>query len=997
MIYYFEFNEKYQKYMKKELGNEEIENNKCFTIDGSGDSFKVNVYCNVELALKPNTIVLSRDEELNDYWWVVQEDKSTLIDNNFYLHELQLVGAIEWFKFKFCYTGTFYYHRYSYFEVMQKLLYSLWKPKFFDFNLANFTSEFGSGKNNQKFTFKGYTIRSALSEIEKALNVDFKLKFVTSKLSIEETLSGATGSQSLNNGTQASINEKDYKNDFLVYDYPDNNRFEIYAKSNIISEIIETISNENSEKEIEIIFYTIIGNSPLIPEIVGLPISMSFSASVIDGKLTLKNETYPNGTVTLSSTDLTVETTFFVPKEIVFSIPEGGGDYYYSQTIETEGPDQNYMSELGFDKFYIKEIISEITDDKDNIYISSAYFDFIHKNPSTNISYPINILDEKYQISQFPNKSYASRVIGRVTNVTSSTYMTYPTNGYMNLVSENNVEIKNGDACLILPFNIDRMNWIVFRAPDNGIHHYNELHDSEDTNNSYLTLRTYSGTTYKFMIKEKFYYDNMVDEGEYKKEFTLWYEKGKNVIHNFEKFLELGDLYYDVLGDDGKPIYQVPKGISSKMFRVYYYPLIDEMLITNNNDITNDDVIYNQTCQNTDSVLAKEFINGYSESISIGTLTRCKYHNEESECFKCGDVFVKGDERYVVSSVSIDKYKDIVYAEYKLSKDYVAKTELISADGSIESYAIPQNNIVKRIQEYKILIRFNDDLVENVSSYLTNTFAISFLWTDRNDYSINAKCTSSDGVNYYVGLQAANIETPKSTTSIFDFYDNNYCGFRVLEVVEPLRTYYAQYPYNYVDGNGEIKSFELKIKWGIDSSNFPYLTEQEYNNDDDTIAKINELNYRKDGYEIPIFLLTREYNDCNGYIFGNNVSRPANSNAYYLTLYTSNTPITSQNINFDNLTKINKINISDVRNGANNSQYFELSYKSVDESRFYAKNQNLVVVRENDSGTKELMFAINNYKKEFDYQSTKQTDSAGNVLHYSQTYTWTIYLETYKI
>ena len=965
MIYYFEFNEKYQKYMRKELGNEEIENNKCFTIDGSGDSFKVNVYCNVELALKPNTIVLSRDEELNDYWWVVQEDKSTLIDNNLYLHELQLVGAIEWFKFKFCYTGTFYYHRYSYFEVMQKLLYSLWKPKFFDFNLSNFTSEFGSGKNNQKFTFKGYTIRSALSEIEKALNVDFKLKFVTSNLNI----------------TPTSIKENDYANAFQVHDNQDTT-FEIYVNSNTISEIIETLSNENTEKEIEIIFYTIIGGSPLIPGLVNSKISMSFNASVVDGKLTLKNKTYPNGTVTLSSTDSTVETTFFVPKEIVFSMNEGGGNYYYSQTIETEGPDQNYMSELGFDKFYIKEI----TYDKDDIYISSAYFDFIHKNPTTNISHNMNLLDEKFQISQFPNKSYASRVVGRVSNVTSSTYMAYPTNGYMNLVSENSIVVNEKNACLILPFNIDRMNWIVFRAPDNSIQHFNELHCSEDTNNSYITLRDYSGTTYKFMLKEKFYYDNMVDEGEYKKEFTLWYEKGKNVIHNFDKFLSLGDLYYDVLGDDGKPLYQVPKGISSKMFRVYYYPLIDEMLITNNNDTTNDDVIYNQTCQNTDSVLAKEFINGYSESISIGTLTRCKYHNKESECFKCGDVFVKGDERYVVSSVSIDKYKDIVYAEYKLSKDYVAKTELISADGSIESYAIPQNNIVKRIQEYKTLIRFNDDIVENISSYIPNTFAIDFLWTNRNDYSINAKCTASNNVNYYVGLQAANIETPKSTTNIFDFYDNNYCGFRVLEVVKPLETYYAQYPYNYVDSNGEIKSFELKIKWGMDSSNFPYLTEDEYNNDDYTISKIDELNYRKDGYEIPIFLLTREYNDCNGYIFGNNVSRPANSNLYYLTLYTSNTPITSQNINFDNLTKIHKINISGVKYGVNNSQYFELWYESVDElSRFYAKNKNLVVVRENDIGTKELMFAINNYKKEFDYQET------------SKKYTWTIYLETYKI
>ena len=156
----------------------------------------------------------------------------------------------------------------------------------------------------------------------------------------------------------AATNENDYKNDFQVHDNQDTT-FEIYVNANTISQIIETISNENSKKETKINFYTIIGNSPLIPEIVGLPISMSFSASVIDGKLTLKNETYPNGTVTLSNTDLTVETTFFVPKEIIFSMDKGGGYYCYSQIIETEGPDQNYMSELGFDKFYIKEVIPE--------------------------------------------------------------------------------------------------------------------------------------------------------------------------------------------------------------------------------------------------------------------------------------------------------------------------------------------------------------------------------------------------------------------------------------------------------------------------------------------------------------------------------------------------------------------------------------------------------------------------------------------------------------
>ena len=403
MIYYFEFNEKYQKYMKKELGNEEIENNKCFTIDGSGDSFKVNVYCNVELALKPNTIVLSRDEELNDYWWVVQEDKSTLIDNNFYLHELQLVGAIEWFKFKFCYTGTFYYHRYSYYEVMQKLLYSLWNPKFFVFNLSNFTSEFGSAKNNQKFTFKGYTIRSALSEIEKALNVDFKLKFSTSKLSIEETLYGTTGNQSFD-------------------PTPD-------------------------------------GTGAYYPGNISTTISPNYS------KVVIKSVSPSTASATISSYD-----------SLTGAI---------SISLKSARPNESVQVNL------ICTPEENVSDDKDNIYISEGYFDFIHKNPSTNISYPINSLDEKYQISQFPNKSYASRVVGRVTNATSSTYMIYPNNGYMNLVSENSVEVKNENACLILPFNIDRMNWIVFRTPDDSIQNGNVLHDSDDKNNSYLKLGSF--------------------------------------------------------------------------------------------------------------------------------------------------------------------------------------------------------------------------------------------------------------------------------------------------------------------------------------------------------------------------------------------------------------------------------------------------------------------------------------------------------------------------
>ena len=158
MIYYYELDRKYNnKYIEHILGEEQLPNNKCFTIDESGDSFKANVYCDKEHALKPNTIVYSASSAGNGYWWVVQEDKSTLIDNGLYLHELQLVGAIEWFKFKFCYTGTFYYHRYSYYEVMHKLLNSLWKTNCFDIDLNNFTEKYGN-LNDNPFTDTSLTL-----------------------------------------------------------------------------------------------------------------------------------------------------------------------------------------------------------------------------------------------------------------------------------------------------------------------------------------------------------------------------------------------------------------------------------------------------------------------------------------------------------------------------------------------------------------------------------------------------------------------------------------------------------------------------------------------------------------------------------------------------------------------------------------------------------------------------------------------------------------------
>ena len=72
--------------------------------------------------------------------------------------------------------------------------------------------------------------------------------------------------------------------------------------------------------------------------------------------------------------------------------------------------------------------------------------------------------------------------------------------------------------------------------------------------------------------------------------------------------------------------------------------------------------------------------------------------------------------------------------------------------------------------------------------------------------------------------------------------------------------------------------------------------------------------------------------------------------------------------------------------------------------RKYFSGKNLVLSRLNflDSTSEipieEFMFARNNYSLEFDYSLYEQPNQEQTAIEsYVQTYTWTIYLETYKI
>ena len=289
-----------------------------------------------------------------------------------------------------------------------------------------------------------------------------------------------------------------------------------------------------------------------------------------------------------------------------------------------------------------------------------------------------------------------------------------------------------------------------------------------------------------------------------------------------------------------------------------------------------------------------------------------------------------------------------------------------------------------------------------------------------------AKATSTNGDEYnsfnnnsneyYFKLSGVEVETNKSTSILYNCYDNNYVGFVSTKASDG--NYMVTTPYNYVDSIGEFGKIEFLLSnrlytstLNIDSS--PLLTKTEYDFMSDNSTNIRhhmklvDNYYKKDAYEIPVFQYTREYNNANGYVFGENISTECGEFGGFLKLYTSSTYVYNEIIDFSTLDYIFNVSLeNDNDNGiitlTRKNIYMNVQDPSIiRQIKFLGKNIVVSRCKYNDKSktkyTEEFLFARNNYDREFNYSLIN-----GNLLlepfdGYQETYTWTIYLETYRI
>ena len=173
LIYYYDKD----TFLKHELGEIQTAFNQNFVIDGSKDSTKVIVFSFLESEIKPLTIIKHGN---TNTWWVVDHDKvERYLNENgtfVYKHSLNLLGAKELLNHRDLVGSGFYQKRYT----IESFINRLFKHSTFRLPIsinATLNLELDNVVDYLK-TYTNYTLLSALNDFLNGYNCEFKLNFV---------------------------------------------------------------------------------------------------------------------------------------------------------------------------------------------------------------------------------------------------------------------------------------------------------------------------------------------------------------------------------------------------------------------------------------------------------------------------------------------------------------------------------------------------------------------------------------------------------------------------------------------------------------------------------------------------------------------------------------------------------------------------------------------------------------------------------------------------
>lgn len=838
--------------------------NMSLTIDGTKDSMKVNVWSFYEDEILPYTIVYHQKTQT---WWVATHDKVERYSNEdgfIYLHNLQLLGAIELLNARDLTDCGFNSNTYTIEEFIIRLVklstFEFKGTTFFDLNI-DLDDSIGSKYVEYIKTFENYTLLSAMREFLDGYNMCAKLSFYANFSSQSPRITGATIKVIQRTGdfnlATHNIDEFDDVRESKTISKDNYGTCVVSNAENVISSVSKTYPSLGTIRPSGTQYNILAQNAVIrLPSNVFKANWLKLCLSIPPLSVRIKIGSY-EGVVT--NQDFSI-TGFSVNP---YNIKTFGDSFSrLNSTINT------ICTEQGQSSFYTG--------------YSNAFFD-----------------KQEEIIDYFKRAATITLYNGNELNPVDGSIVKGANVPYIPNVTYNAKWIGDRHPTLPLIF-CDKEMRDTLERPWQGIY-WERGKNTISGFNAFETEPSMTGSITSWDV------DNCDLQGQ---TTFMIYQSGSNYVR------------VEVNGG-GETLH-----FRDSQWIVNYIPMADLKLKVDNERENNDAQLYNQNGRLTDCVALSKVINSYSKEISSDTITRYKAYYSFSVIPSVGSVVKKGNDNYVINNISFDFSQNendtyFIECEITMSKYISLKSMMVNPNTNIRDYGIPQNYNVKRKQLYRDYYELDYDVAGD-NDVLMNPYDIfDFYNTQPVEYTAVMRLHYSryinNSINYYYQLDTVNYYMNKLLVIVCDFNDNNIIGYtnqNVWSGFDISRVFSGQIdslntPISYTDGAGEVKDFYIcfedndrltTIYYNYQISqtggdtykgnlyNYsPFIPQAIYDSAYSSHNMlIEETNYNKDALEVPVFEYSCQIGDTHNVIVGDNFFTKHPNEIVMYSFYTGN-------------------------------------------------------------------------------------------------------------
>jgi hypothetical protein len=368
--------------------------------------------------------------------------------------------------------------------------------------------------------------------------------------------------------------------------------------------------------------------------------------------------------------------------------------------------------------------------------------------------------------------------------------------------------------------------------------------------------------------------------------------------------------------------------IDELLVQVGYYPIADIKVSIDNDNDAQDEKFFNQSGKVIDAVSVSKLITSHTNDSVEGTKIRNARYESLANILPLGQLVRDSNQVYIITQRSIDgqvkngnEYYNVIYT---LSRNRIARSENIVADSSVISYKTPDDNLVNRSQLYKDYVELSLTNITNRDIPYLDIYKVlvlsSTLAGTNFDYTVLARNQFSSTTVRYV-KNPTTFDLHKAKLINVNWQSNNLLGYRL----DSIGLSYVQTPILYTDNLGKATNFELLF---LDTTNLNQAV-TDYNNPydagtydplvpftdltrvptsfytSDVVAdgrfsiRIQEPNYTKDPFEIPVFEYmiqgNDDYNPLGNIVIGNDLFTTFTGNITYHYVINNGNRFTAEN------------------------------------------------------------------------------------------------------